>query len=192
MIKVITQILNFTTVEGLEAIGAWDPNTVSYDEEYRKVTEALHDPKKTLELSNQFKDFLKNNKGKVFKLVTRDFLRSLVKNLATYSKYASHKKIESVLPDYNENIFIATDYGRECLTRVLGYPKTNIRYTTYLRYGLERIRKDLLDCGIKANVQLCLASHEPCDYDEIIETGHEGMYQLFIPIMPTVLIQKED
>lgn len=187
MIKEVTRILNETVLVVEEAMGLWNPQKTKYDIEYKRVSKLLQDSEACVTLSEVIRQYLKNHKGDVGH-VTRDCLYALADNLITYSKYASKLKIEIKLSNYNNNIFETTDYGKEALCRTYRFDKTNIRYRDYLRFGAERLEKDLLDCDRKTKITLGLDTHEPLDYEQTIETGHEGTYLLLIPIMPTVVI----
>lgn len=189
MIKEVTRILNETVLVVEEAMGLWDPQKTSYDKEYKRISKTLQDGAATVALSTTIRQYLKDSKANRVGRLTRDCLYALADNLVTYSKYASHLKIESGLSNYNDNIFNTTTYGKEALIRTYQHEKTNIRYKDYLRFGAARLEKDLLDCDRHIKIYLGLDSHEPLDYELTIETGHEGMYTLLIPIMPTVILE---
>ena len=92
-------------------------------------------------------------------------------------------------PDHShdkDNIF-TLKANEDSLSRLSIWNKTNMKYSTYLKFGAERIEHDLQDFYPHATCEVCWDSFTP-DFmrEQYIYKGKK--YYLFWPIMPTVLL----
>ena len=88
---------------------------------------------------------------------------------------------------YDKDNIFTLKTNKDSLSRLSIWNKTNMKYSAYLKFGVERIEHDLQEFYPNATCEICRDSFTPeFMREQYIYKGKK--YYLFWPIMPTVLL----